>query len=364
MASARPREGRFIGLYRDRFGKQKSAGTFKTEKQALNRAQACEAVEKSGRDARAVLDKPKVTKAYAPSRRGLLTVAGYAPTFLAGHRLERNSRDVYECIMEHHVIPHLGNKVLHELTASDVRIFFRNLERETSGATVRKVMTVLHEMFRTAVADGHMEHDPASGLKISAAQTREMRILTPDEYHRLHKVIDTRYKLFVKTAVSTGLRWGELIAINGTDVVQEGNRHFIRVRRTISETRGKTYEKSYGKTARAMRDVSIDAGLAADLAAAGRKSEYIFTAPMGGNLKRGNFRRTWHAAITAAKLPGLRVHDMRHTHASWLVNGGADLVTVRDRLGHSDIKVTSRYLHAVQGQEDKALSALSAALAA
>ena len=56
-------------------------------------------------------------------------------------------------------------------------------------------------------------------------------------------------------------------------------------------------------------------------------------------------RRVFEAARDAAGLPGVRFHDLRHTYASWLVQGGASMASVRDLLGHSSLAVTSRYAH-------------------
>ena len=53
----------------------------------------------------------------------------------------------------------------------------------------------------------------------------------------------------------------------------------------------------------------------------------------------------------------MRMHDLRHAHASWLLAGGADLKTVMDRLGHSQITTTQRYLHALDTADDTALTA-------
>jgi len=69
----------------------------------------------------------------------------------------------------------------------------------------------------------------------------------------------------------------------------------------------------------------------------------------GGNpVSRNTFRtRVWLPSLERAKLGHhVRMHDLRHAHASWLLAGGADLKTVMDRMGHSQIQTTQKYLHA------------------
>ena len=77
---------------------------------------------------------------------------------------------------------------------------------------------------------------------------------------------------------------------------------------------------------------------------------------------RNTFRtRIWRPALQTAGLPlMIRMHDLRHAHASWLLAGGADLKTVMDRLGHSQITTTQRYLHALDTANDTALAAFLA----
>jgi site-specific recombinase XerD len=67
----------------------------------------------------------------------------------------------------------------------------------------------------------------------------------------------------------------------------------------------------------------------------------------------------WYPARDAAGLAGLRVHDLRHAHASWLLAGGADLQVVKERLGHASIVTTERYLHSLPTADETALDALS-----
>jgi integrase len=79
-----------------------------------------------------------------------------------------------------------------------------------------------------------------------------------------------------------------------------------------------------------------------------------------GHIPADWFRRqVWYPARDATGLVGLRVHDLRHAHASWLLVGGADLQVVKDRLGHASIVTTERYLHTLPDADETALDALS-----
>jgi integrase len=79
-----------------------------------------------------------------------------------------------------------------------------------------------------------------------------------------------------------------------------------------------------------------------------------------GHIPPDWFRRhIWYSALDAAGLDGLKVHDLRHAHASWLLAGGADLQVVKERLGHASIVTTERYLHTLPDADETALDALS-----
>ena len=80
-----------------------------------------------------------------------------------------------------------------------------------------------------------------------------------------------------------------------------------------------------------------------------------------GHISNDWFRRqVWYPAVKAAGLEnGVRIHDLRHAHASWLLAGGADLQVVKERLGHASIATTERYLHTLPEADETALDALS-----
>jgi integrase len=80
-----------------------------------------------------------------------------------------------------------------------------------------------------------------------------------------------------------------------------------------------------------------------------------------GHIPRGWFReRVWKRGLVAAGIDRrVRMHDLRHAHASWLLSGGADLQVVKDRLGHGSLRTTEKYLHTLPDADETALDALA-----
>ncbi|MDP9222358.1 MAG: site-specific integrase [Actinomycetota bacterium] len=113
------------------------------------------------------------------------------------------------------------------------------------------------------------------------------------------------------------------------------------------------------------RTLRITAQLAAALATRIKTwgigpDELLFANQAGQPISRSTFRaRVWLPAVKATGLDfHPRWHDIRHTNASWLLTGGADLKTVMDRLGHSQLSTTQQYLHTLPNTDDTALQAL------
>jgi integrase len=379
MASVQDRKnGSYTARYRDRFGSQQSAGTWPTRKLALAKASAAEAIEASGQDAKLIINGPKM--AFPVMKRNHPTVAGYGETWLAKAPIRDTTRESYGCMLKH-IDAGLGTMILKDLTPVMCRDFIGSLDGRMSGATRASVLTALRSLCTMAVQDGILGRDPTAGIKVRDQRAREMKILTAAESRRILAAIDPHYKLLVRAMLDTGLRWGEVIALRPDDITQTGGVWIIKVQRTIAEVGGKQSERPYGKTAAAIREVEIEDDLASGLAKlprvdsdlttnVARLNEHLFTAARGGRLQRSNFRRVWLQACDAAGVKGVRVHDIRHTHASWMVNADWDesptavLIKVGKRLGHTDTKTTARYLHVIPGNRGSVLDALRRAKAA
>jgi integrase len=288
------------------------------------------------------------------STRGALNVRGYSQEWLKVKMLVPVSYRSYSSMLRKHVLPRFGTRAIASITALDVRTFLRELDDAgVSGVVQRQIRAVGSSMWADAVDDGVVTSNPWRGARISAAPPREMRIITPDQYRALLDEIPAPYKLFVRVLAESGARFGEVIALEPGDL--KGT--ILSLAKTMDE-RG--YVKT-GTKNRSNRRVAITAELAGVLHEL--TGALMFTTATGRPIRNTEFGRTiWKPAIRRAGLAGTRIHDLRHSHASWLLNGGADLAVVRDRLGHSNITVTSRYLHTLPGAGDQALAALDSML--
>jgi site-specific recombinase XerC len=294
MASVRERKGphgtRFVALYRDDEGRQRSAGSFSTRKAAEKAGARAELV---GRETKArILYRTEDTKS---SR---LTLFGYQGLWLSGHRMEATTRQSYAWALDRYLIPRFGQVVLSKITSADVRMWFRELERQgKSGSVLDKVRMVGSGMLATAIEDGLATVNPFRGQRIVPAPRRQDRFPV------------------------------------------------------------KPYTKNQDR-----REVKISASLA-DAIRKVKTDGYLFRAVRGGNIARGYFHEAvWVPSRAKAGLEKLRVHDLRHSHASWLLASGCDVATVAERLGHHDINTTARYLHAMRDSGDRAVTALESYL--
>ena len=240
-----------------------------------------------------------------------------------------------------------------------------------SPRSIGKYHTMLHSVFARAVRDRLIAFNPCAATELPKIVLRKGRILTPAEFERLIAEIPERFTVMVLTAIETGLRWGELAALRPEHVdflrrtitVQET---IVEVSRKDSPTGERLLVKPYPKDneARTLRvSDSLLQALSERIVALGLgRNDLLFpsTEVAGGQpLSRATFNtRSWRPAVARAGIDfNVRVHDLRHAHASWLLAGGADLAAVMERMGHAQIMTTQKYLHTLSDADERALTA-------
>lgn len=230
----------------------------------------------------------------------------------------------------------------------------------------------LCEMFNHAIEDGHVGRNPC--LRIMRNSRKEHGIqqkidfLTREELAGLLITCQAHFPAcypFVLCLARTGLRLGEAIALRWGDVDFAGR--FIEVCRSWSNHRLDTPKS--GKTRRVDMSLQLTETLRALLLERkkdtlrkgwGEVPEWVFLNDDGTHLYPQNFRtRVWCKLLSKAKLRHLRIHDLRHTFASLLIQNGESLAYVKEQMGHHSIRITvDTYGHLIPGGNKVAVDRL------
>lgn len=257
------------------------------------------------------------------------------------------TRRRYEMIARTIAAHRLGTLPLDVVDRHDVSDWIRDLHAQgLAGKTISVRRQLLSAAFVRAVDDEHMTRNPAHSVKVPRSERLEQTYLTLAEFTRLMEHVAPRDRALIVTLVGTGLRIGEATALQARDI------HLGDSHPTLTVSRGWVFtgtgQKITGapKTERGRRTVTLPAQVVDAIAplVAGRAPEdWVFTDPSGGPVSLVMLNKRWRAAVDAARLGKRpRIHDLRHTHASWiLASGGVSLTTLQHRLGHASIKVTS-----------------------
>jgi len=349
---------RFTGMYVDPDGVKRSAGTFQTKREAVRAAHRDEQLVLQGRWHDATL--------------GATTFHDYvARDWLPSKHIEATTRAAYVSNLNKHFYPFFGKKQIARITPSLVQDWVTKASADgLSPRSIRKYHTMLHSIFKRAVRDQLIVTNPCEHTEVPKIIARKSRTLTPEEFDKLIDALPERHRLMVETAIETGMRWGELVALRPRHI--DFLRKSLTVEETIIEVSKKfsptgqsmvvkPYPKSNEPRTFAVREGWLEA-LAAHISAhdIGR-DELLFTTEVGTPISRNTFRtRVWLPAVSRSGVEfAVRFHDLRHAHASWLLAGGSDLKSVMERMGHAQIQTTQRYLHTLPGTDQKNIDALT-----
>ena len=198
---------RFVALYRDVKGRQRSAGTHTTEKQAERAWQRAEDRLAEGR-----LGDPA---------RGKRALRRYVEDeWLPNHRIEARTRENYDYYLNRHILPHFGSMRMVEILPGDVRDWVSALVRDdVSSHVVRSCLAILSAIFTTALNDQITQLHPCKGVKPPPLIKKQRAVVTPKQFDRLYAGLVTETaQLLVEFDVETGLRWGELTELWPADI--------------------------------------------------------------------------------------------------------------------------------------------------
>jgi integrase len=252
--------------------------------------------------------------------------------------------------IEKHLLPIWGNVQVAKISTKMIEDFkLKRIDQVVASTTTRELFTI-KGMLRKAVEWGYLKESPAAPVKKLKSAIPHFRYLSKEEINSLaescKKSDNPQLFAFVLTALNTGMRLGEITALEWKDI--DFKRQILRV-----DNKEDHHTKNYQ-----VRTIPMNGTLINALRKTPRRldSSYVFTRKSGEKFNK--MRTGFENALKRAGLSDVRFHDLRHTFASHLVMGGVDIRTVQELLGHKDIKMTMRYAHLAPDHMKRAVEIL------
>ncbi len=295
--------------------------------------------------------------------------------------------DSYRRNIDLHVIPRIGGVPLQKLAAEDLDGLYAALSTPggrrdgkkggLSPKSVRIVHSILHKALSDARRKGTLTRNVAEVADApksrSAAKRPEIKVWTPEELHAfLDLAAPNRNHAAWFVSSHTGMRRGEILGLRWSDLDLDGRQVSVRqavilvaYKLTISDV----------KTEAGRRAIDLDDRTIAVLRAwrkrqleermlvgpdAYKDHDLVFARPDGTPINPDAFSQSFDRLVARSKLPRIRLHDMRHTHASILLKAGVNVKVVSERLGHANPAFTiTVYQHIIPGMQADAATVFS-----
>lgn len=274
-----------------------------------------------------------------------------------GPRVRPSTRASYTLQVNAHLVPYFGATPLPAIRHEHVARFVAQklaavvpdtrpgaepgaTRRAWSPKSVNHMLGVLRLILRAAVDAGRLTADPSAKVKPARLDPPHRDLLDRQELDRVTAAAGDPWALIIRVAAWTGLRRGELLALQWGDL-ELGDRPRVHVRRTTGR-----YGTGSPKSRAGVRPVPLASAVARDLRAhrmaSPRKGpgDLVFQSATGTPIDPDNLGRAWERALRRAGIRHMRFHDLRRTAVSLMVAAGASPKAVQAIAGHATIGMT------------------------
>jgi len=305
----------------------------------------------------------------------------------AAKRIAPKSAERYRELLDGQILPHLGEKLLQNLTVKDVEDWHGTLissgRKDGKGGIAARSVGHAHRLLNRMLKEAQrfdliVKNPTVDNESLPKVRQQEVQIVSEDQLPvLLEKIRGHKIEPVALLALFCGLRRGEILALKWGNI--DLDRSVLRVRHSLEETRAGGVRFKEPKSKAGRRDVTLpdvvvgvlrrhrieQLELRAKLGL-GRPSndDFVFWQLNGQPIGPRHFSaNVWPAAARKIGMPEITFHSLRHTHASQLIAAGVDVVTISKRLGHSSPNITlGTYAHLFATSDERAAKAINEAL--
>jgi integrase len=280
----------------------------------------------------------------------------------------------YRSVTNTHILPELGYIKLQQLTIQRVeRFYMRKQDDGLSASRIRAIHRVLHQALAYAVRTNLVMRNVCDAVKLPRLTRRERQPLTLEQAQKLLAVAKGhQLEALLTTALVTGMREGELLALRWNDINFE--QQYLQVRRTVRRIAGQGLKEGEPKSESSRRKIVLSPfllgvlkqhrvrQLEAKLKAGPVWEEHdlVFCNNRGKFMDNPDLLKRFDRLLKAADLPHMHFHDLRHSAATFLLAMGVHAKIAQELLGHSNIAITLNiYSHVLPSLQKDAVDKLS-----
>ncbi len=281
-----------------------------------------------------------------------MTVESYTQKYLEDlkDRVRNSTLVNKEFMIRKHIIPYLGKIKVNKLTTEDVLRWQNAMLEENEGAKFKKsYLKTLHNqlsaMLNHAIRYYGLASNPAALVgNMGSDKEVEIDFITLEEYQKLAEAMmdEPMYYVIIEILYYGGLREGEMLALTLDDINFKTNE--ITVSKTYYILKGKEYIGA-PKTNKSNRTVKMPEFVIQDIRDYAKRIYGLESTDRLFPINKSQVSRHLDNGLKKAGLRHIRVHDLRHSHVSLLIDLGYSAVAIAERLGHESVHVTFRYAH-------------------
>ncbi|MBM7587940.1 integrase [Bacillus pakistanensis] len=290
-------------------------------------------------------------------------------------KLKTSTIQNYEQQIRYNITPYIGEVRMNDFNESILQNYIQVLckERELSPATIRAAYGIVSEVLYKASQKGILNKSMLDDIALPRIP-KKLRVWTSDEIATFLNAPQTilnltRHFIGFNISLQTGMRMGEVLGLRWSDIDFEGKK--ISVRQTLNKI-GDGNEYGFvneGKTASALRVIYISESLVNCLKAHMElikrertvlqevylNYDLVVCTKNGNWVHPNNFRRAFKMTVEQLDITPIRLHDLRHTHATFLLENKVNPKIIQERLGHKNVNITlNTYSHALPSMQIEA----------
>lgn len=263
------------------------------------------------------------------------------------HRIKENTLMTKQNIFYHHIVPYLGEMKLDEITPKDIIHWQDQVMKDNNykQTYLKAIHNQLSALFNYAVRFYGLKSNPARlAGNMGKEEVGEMKFWTKEEYLTFSRAMMNKEESYHAFEILywCGIRLGELLALTAEDFDFE--KKTLRINKSYQRIKGKDVITT-PKTRKSIRVLTLPDFLAEEMQDYISRLPYLKVDDRIFTITKSGLHHEIDRGCRETGVKRIRVHDLRHSHVSMLIEMGFSAVDIANRVGHESVKVTYRYAH-------------------